>query len=99
MENLKCLHIRHYSEIDPTLLSCLKQLKEFHRKNRKNIAKLFQQIYRHNHAEQLKIFYFGLSLTIADRLAIKAFNFLLEEEIIDYLAKNQVATGQRDTVL
>ena len=86
MKSLKVLYADSYP-IDSTLLSGLKQLREIHLSDRKDVSKLFEQKQRHARAD-LKIYLCGLLLSGPDDPAINTLQNDFNKDTVDCLAKN-----------
>ena len=78
LKNLKYIYYKPRSNsrlIDPTLLSNLRQLKEFHLANGRNLKELFEQKQRYGRRD-LKIFYCGLLLDGPDHRSFTHSNII-----------------------
>ena len=89
LKNLKYLHTSYYASIDPTLLSILKQLKEFHTSGPGDARNLFNQKQRYGRAD-LKIYLCGVPLNGSDdpeeKPLLESSGYL--DEVFSYLSKN-----------
>ena len=87
LKNLQYLYVPHLSGADPTFLSSLQQLKEFHLFSNKSVSEVFDQMRRSDRVE-LKIYLCGLLLNGPDDPAINAFRDSSREWLVT-LAENR----------
>ena len=91
LKNLQYLYVQYHQDIDPTFLSSLQHLKEFHTDDPGNVSELFEQKRRSGRAD-LKIYHFGLLLNHPDdptRNALRFFTDYLVRELFVCLAENR----------